>query len=148
MKFETSTEPQKKPTPRTNHLDPREYESRLQCMSPRLSFLLASDVDNFQFANLLGTVYCRGNLVFTPDGNSLLSPVGNRVSCFDLVKCANHSLDLCALQRYDTDFWVRSNKSFTFNFEHRKNIARIALSPQGTLLLSVDEGLTYSPCNT
>lgn len=41
-----------------------------------------------QFANLLGTVYCRGNLVFTPDGNSLLSPVGNRVSCFDLVKCA------------------------------------------------------------
>ncbi|KAL7275789.1 U3 snoRNP protein [Rhizina undulata] len=71
----------------------------------------------FNFANLLGTVYCRGNLVFTPDGNSLLSPVGNRVSCFDLV----------------------SNKSFTFGFEHRKNIARIALSPQGTLLLSVDE---------
>ncbi|KAG0637239.1 WD40-repeat-containing domain protein [Tuber brumale] len=71
----------------------------------------------FNFSNLLGTVYCRGNLVFTPDGNSLLSPVGNRVTCFDLV----------------------SNKSFTFSFEHRKNIARIALSPQGTLLLSIDE---------
>ncbi|KAI5780866.1 WD40-repeat-containing domain protein [Geopyxis carbonaria] len=71
----------------------------------------------FNFSNLLGTVYCRGNLVFTPDGNSLLSPVGNRVTCFDLV----------------------NNKSFTFGFEHRKNIARIALSPQGTLLLSVDE---------
>ncbi|KAF8253141.1 WD40 repeat-like protein [Wilcoxina mikolae CBS 423.85] len=61
--------------------------------------------------------YCSGNLVFTPDGNSLLSPVGNKVTCFDLV----------------------NNKSFTFGFEHRKNIARIALSPQGTLLLSVDE---------
>ena len=34
----------------------------------------------------------------------------------------------------------RSNKSFTFPFEHRRNIARIALSPQGTLLLTVDEG--------
>ncbi|KAI5852995.1 WD40-repeat-containing domain protein [Morchella snyderi] len=71
----------------------------------------------FHFANLLGTVYCRGNLAFTPDGNSLLSPVGNRVSCFDLV----------------------NNKSFTFSFEHRHNIARLALSPQGTLLLTVDE---------
>lgn len=39
-----------------------------------------------QFSNLLGTVYCSGNLVFTPDGNSLLSPVGNKVTCFDLVK--------------------------------------------------------------
>ncbi|RPB26948.1 WD40 repeat-like protein [Terfezia boudieri ATCC MYA-4762] len=71
----------------------------------------------FKFSNLLGTVYCRGNLLFTPDGNALLSPVGNRVTCFDLV----------------------NNKSFTFTFEHRKNIARIALNPQATLLLSVDE---------
>jgi hypothetical protein len=39
-----------------------------------------------QFSNLLGTVYGRGNLVFTPDGNSLLSPVGNRVSVFNLTK--------------------------------------------------------------
>ncbi|EPS37707.1 hypothetical protein H072_8584 [Dactylellina haptotyla CBS 200.50] len=72
---------------------------------------------DFNFSNLLGTVYCKGNLVFTPDGASLLSPVGNRVSCFDLA----------------------NNKSFTFSFAHRKNVARIALSPQGTLLLSVDE---------
>lgn len=42
--------------------------------------------DSRQFSNLLGTVYCSGNLVFTPDGNSLLSPVGNKVTCFDLVK--------------------------------------------------------------
>ncbi len=39
-----------------------------------------------QFSNLLGTVYCKGTLLFTPDGTSLLSPVGNRVSVFDLVK--------------------------------------------------------------
>ncbi|KAJ1339304.1 hypothetical protein BSLG_006071 [Batrachochytrium salamandrivorans] len=30
--------------------------------------------------------YKAGNVVFTPDGNSLVSPVGNRVSVFDLVK--------------------------------------------------------------
>lgn len=39
----------------------------------------------------------------------------------------------------DADAITLSNKSFTFGFEHRKNIARIALSPQGTLLLTVDE---------
>ncbi|KAK6347120.1 hypothetical protein TWF696_007199 [Orbilia brochopaga] len=72
---------------------------------------------DFNFSNLLGTVYCNGNLVFTPDGASLLSPVGNRVTCFDLA----------------------NNKSFTFTFAHRTNVARIALSPQATLLLSVDQ---------
>lgn len=39
-----------------------------------------------QFSNICGTVYRQGNVLFTPDGNSLLSPVGNRVSVFDLVK--------------------------------------------------------------
>lgn len=39
-----------------------------------------------QFSNLLGTVYRKGNLLFTPDGTCLLSPVGNRVSVFDLVQ--------------------------------------------------------------
>lgn len=68
-------------------------------MSSGPPLLLVPDVDSFQFANLLGTVYCRGNLVFTPDGNSLLSPVGNRVSCFDLVKCASYCLGLYA-------FWI------------------------------------------
>ncbi|KAK6453871.1 WD40-repeat-containing domain protein [Scheffersomyces xylosifermentans] len=72
---------------------------------------------DFRFSNLLGTVYREGNLVFSEDGTKLLSPVGNRVSCFDLVQ----------------------NRSFTFSYEHRKNIARIALNKQGTLLLSVDE---------
>ncbi|EFW22660.1 hypothetical protein D8B26_006252 [Coccidioides posadasii str. Silveira] len=72
---------------------------------------------DFKFSNLLGTVYRKGNLLFTPDGTCLLSPVGNKVSVFDLVH----------------------NKSYTLPFSHRSNIARIDLSPNGKLLLSVDE---------
>lgn len=82
---------------------------------------------DFKFSNLLGTVYCKGNLVFTPDGNSLLSPVGNRVSIFNLSR----------------------NSSHTLPFSHRRNISRLALTSDGKLLLSVDEDgraiLTYLP---
>ncbi|KAK6849635.1 hypothetical protein PG995_013468 [Apiospora arundinis] len=72
---------------------------------------------DFKFSNLLGTVYSQGNLLFSPDGTCLFSPVGNRVSVFDLV----------------------NNKSHTLPFAHRKNIARIGLTPRGNLLLSVDD---------
>ncbi|KAI8898667.1 WD40-repeat-containing domain protein [Globomyces pollinis-pini] len=71
---------------------------------------------DYKFSNLCGTVYKRGNLIFTPDGNSLLSPVGNRCSVYDLI----------------------SNKSYTLPFENRKDIARLALSPKATLLITVD----------
>lgn len=70
-----------------------------------------------QFSNLLGTVYRKGNLVYTRDGTCLLSPVGNRVSVFDLV----------------------NNKSYTLPFAHRVNIVRIGLHPKGQLLLTIDE---------
>ncbi|PTB79760.1 WD40 repeat-like protein [Trichoderma longibrachiatum ATCC 18648] len=72
---------------------------------------------DFRFSNLLGTVYCQGNLAFSPDGTHLFSPVGNRVTVFNLV----------------------DNKSHTLPFAHRKNIVRIGLSPRGNLLLTVDE---------
>ncbi|KAI0806171.1 WD40 repeat-like protein [Irpex lacteus] len=72
---------------------------------------------NFKFSNLCGTVYRQGNIVFSSDGNTVFSPVGNRVSAFDLV----------------------NNKSYTFPFENRKNIAVIALSPDSNVLVSVDE---------
>ena len=53
----------------------------------------------YKFSNLCGTVYKGGNLVFTPDGNTLLSPVGNRITAFELVSCVHdgraHSLQLC-----------------------------------------------------
>ena len=55
--------------------------------------------------------------MYTSDGATLLSPVGNRVTVFDLP----------------------NNKSHTLPFAHRTNIARIALHPRGQLLLSVDE---------
>ncbi|KIM22567.1 hypothetical protein M408DRAFT_18150 [Serendipita vermifera MAFF 305830] len=80
---------------------------------------------NFQFSNLLGSVYSQGNVLFTPvatssDGGtieSVLSPVGNRLSIFDLV----------------------NNRSRTLPFQTRKNISTIALSPDGKVLVVVDE---------
>ena len=72
---------------------------------------------NFVFSNLCGCMYKQGNIIFTPDGTSVLSPVGNRVTQFDL----------------------KNNKSTTFPFQNRKNISRICLSPSGDLLISVDE---------
>ncbi|TFK22112.1 WD40 repeat-like protein [Coprinopsis marcescibilis] len=72
---------------------------------------------NYKLSNICGTVYRQGNVIFSADGNSLYSPVGNRVSVFDLV----------------------NNKSFTFPFENRKNISAIALSPDGNVLVSVDD---------
>ncbi|KAM0787544.1 hypothetical protein ACM66B_003615 [Microbotryomycetes sp. NB124-2] len=78
---------------------------------------MATTSSAFRFHNLCGTVYRQGNVVFTPDGNSVVSPVGNRVSVFDLV----------------------NNKSRTLAFENRKNIACIALSPDASTLVSVDE---------
>ncbi|CCD26615.1 snoRNA-binding rRNA-processing protein PWP2 NDAI_0I00460 [Naumovozyma dairenensis CBS 421] len=72
---------------------------------------------DFKFSNLLGTVYRQGNIIFSNDGTKLLSPVGNRISVFDLI----------------------NNQSFTFEYEHRKNIATFDLNKQATLLLSVDE---------
>ncbi|KAI8141777.1 WD40 repeat-like protein [Fennellomyces sp. T-0311] len=69
------------------------------------------------FSNLCGTVYTAGNLIFTPDGNSILSPVGNRVSLFDLV----------------------NNKSLTLPVEMRKDIQLMALSPNATLLVTIDK---------
>ncbi|XP_064503026.1 periodic tryptophan protein 2 homolog [Pseudopipra pipra] len=71
----------------------------------------------YRFSGLLGTVYRRGNLSFTRDGNSLLSPVGNRVSLFDL----------------------KNNKCETFPLATRLNIVCVGLSPDGTLAILIDE---------
>uniref|UniRef100_A0A8C3QNH3 Small-subunit processome Utp12 domain-containing protein n=1 Tax=Cyanoderma ruficeps TaxID=181631 RepID=A0A8C3QNH3_9PASS len=70
-----------------------------------------------QFSGLLGTVYRRGNLSFTPDGNSLLSPVGNRISLFDL----------------------KNNKCETLPLATRLNIVCVGLSPDGSLAILIDE---------
>ncbi|GAM19013.1 hypothetical protein SAMD00019534_021880 [Acytostelium subglobosum LB1] len=71
----------------------------------------------YRFSNLLGTVYSRGNLLFTPDGNNVISPVGNRITVFDLV---NHT-------------------SITLPVQTRRDINIMALSPNGRILLASDE---------
>ena len=71
---------------------------------------------SYRFSNLLGTVYKCGNVCYSSDGNVLYSPVGNRISVFDLV---NHT-------------------SYTLPFEARKNIARICVSNNGRFLITVD----------
>ncbi|XP_075053645.1 periodic tryptophan protein 2 homolog [Mixophyes fleayi] len=72
---------------------------------------------SYKFSNLLGTFYCRGNLSFTPDGNSVISPVGNRLSIFHL----------------------KNNNAETLPLASRCNITSVALSPDGSLGILVDE---------
>uniref|UniRef100_A0A8D8ZYI4 Periodic tryptophan protein 2 homolog n=2 Tax=Cacopsylla melanoneura TaxID=428564 RepID=A0A8D8ZYI4_9HEMI len=71
----------------------------------------------FKFSNLLGTVYRKGDLVFTKDGNSVISPVGNKITIYDLKN--NKSKTLC----------IESS----FNFEH------LALSPNNSTLVGINE---------
>jgi len=71
----------------------------------------------YKFSNLLGTVYKKGNIIFSKTGDCLLSPVGNRVTLFDL----------------------KSNKSRTLGLENRKDISCICLSPDSSILIAVDD---------
>ncbi|KAF5739113.1 Periodic tryptophan protein 2-like protein [Tripterygium wilfordii] len=71
---------------------------------------------NYRFQNLLGASYRGGNAVITQDA-TLISPVGNRVCVTDLLK--SHTL--------------------TLPVQASSNVTRIAASPDGTFLLTVDE---------
>lgn len=71
---------------------------------------------SYRLKRVCGNVYSNGNIIFTPDGNSVISPVGNRVTLFDLVE----------------------QSSITLPFENKKNIRRIALSHNGRFLITVD----------
>lgn len=71
---------------------------------------------NFKFVNLLGAAY-RGGNVLIADNTKLLTPVGNRVSAIDLAK----------------------SETVTHPFQNSKNIVRIAVTPNGGLLFSIDE---------
>jgi periodic tryptophan protein 2 len=66
-------------------------------------------------SNVLSSSSKGSNVVFTSDGNSVLSPVGNRVQVLDLL---HHT-------------------SRTLPFEARSNVRRIALSPEDDRLLIV-----------
>ncbi|CAF4339724.1 unnamed protein product, partial [Adineta steineri] len=69
------------------------------------------------FSNLLGTVYHKGNLLFTPDSNALITPVGNRATVIDL----------------------KNGRSETLSFESEFNIICSTLSSNGALLLVINE---------
>ncbi|EWM22550.1 small nucleolar ribonucleoprotein complex subunit, partial [Nannochloropsis gaditana] len=69
-------------------------------------------------SRLLGAVHSGGNVVFSPDGNTLYSPVTNRVVVFDLIRHVSTMLP----------------------YEHAYPIRRVAVSPNGRFLLTVDTG--------
>jgi periodic tryptophan protein 2 len=71
---------------------------------------------SYRLSKICGNVFENGNLIFTPDGNSVISPIGNRITIFDLVQ---HS-------------------TTTLPFENKKSIARIELSHNGRFLITVD----------
>ena len=67
-----------------------------------------------RLSKVLGTPFANGNLVFS--GDSILSPVGNRCTIFDLVQ----------------------QTTSTLPFETRKNIRRMAVSHSGRFLVLID----------
>ncbi|TRY56497.1 hypothetical protein DNTS_008787, partial [Danionella cerebrum] len=69
------------------------------------------------FSNLLGAFYKQGNLSFSKNGDSVISPVGNRISVFDL----------------------KNNKTETFPVSTSKNIRCLGISPNGNLAILIDE---------
>lgn len=72
---------------------------------------------SYKFSNLLGSVYRKGNLIFTADGNTVISPVGNRITFHDL----------------------KNNKSSTLPVESDYNYTALDLSPNGCMLIAVNE---------
>ncbi|KAK4290610.1 hypothetical protein Pmani_036500 [Petrolisthes manimaculis] len=71
----------------------------------------------YKFSNLLGTVYRKGTVIFSKDGNTVLCPVGNKISMYDL----------------------RNNRSCTLPVESQYNFTALALAPNGNLLIAADE---------
>ena len=71
----------------------------------------------FKLSNILGSIYHKGTLEFSPDGNCLLSPVGNKVVCYDL----------------------QNNRSAALAIEAEYNIVHLSFSPNGRLVLAATE---------
>jgi len=71
---------------------------------------------NYQLNNFCGCIYKNGNVVFDDKKNLLFSPVGNRITIFDL----------------------ENNISSTPDCQTRSDIAKIALSSKKGILMAVD----------
>ncbi|KJH52858.1 WD domain, G-beta repeat protein, partial [Dictyocaulus viviparus] len=70
------------------------------------------------FSNLIGSVYRNGNVIFSPDGSSVISPVGNKISVFDL----------------------KNNVSRTLSFDSLHNITAMAINNTGSHMIVSNEG--------
>uniref|UniRef100_A0A1I8EA68 U3 snoRNP-associated protein Utp1 n=1 Tax=Wuchereria bancrofti TaxID=6293 RepID=A0A1I8EA68_WUCBA len=77
------------------------------------------------FSSLIGTVYRDGNVTFSTDGNSIISPVGNKVTIFDLKK-------IVMSVNY-------SNHANTIAIESNFNIKLITVHPSGMHAFLVNE---------
>lgn len=80
---------------------------------------------SFNLSNVLGSVYHKGNVEFTPDGNCVLSPVGNKVISYDL----------------------KNSKCQAVPFEVEYNLNHLALSPNGSILLAATERTQLYICS-
>ena len=76
------------------------------------------------------------------DGDSVFSPVGNRISQFDLKRCVVSEGVHMSPRVLSRAAYCR-NKSWTHPFENRTNISCFAVSPNGLLMISIDEGIIY-----
>jgi periodic tryptophan protein 2 len=83
----------------------------------------------------LGTVYRQGNLTFSNDGYTLLSPVGNKITLFDLKKYRFLFYFPSMLYSFF------SNSSSTLSIESILNIGVVALNPAGTHLFLINDGI-------
>ncbi|VBB30467.1 unnamed protein product [Acanthocheilonema viteae] len=70
-----------------------------------------------KFSSLIGTVYRDGNVTFSTDGNSVISPVGNKVTVFDL----------------------KNNQANTIAIESNFNIKLVTVHPSGIYAFLINE---------
>ena len=125
-----------------------------------------SQVSNYRLCDCNTKLTCPRSLeslltlTITQDGNSVLSPVGNRVSIFDLVNNTSRTLPFenrYFYKRKRTITFIKSNvveqfasviSSYSkhvlieFLYTSSCNISRLALSRDGVLLISIDEGMS------
>ena len=71
---------------------------------------------SYRLSKICGQIYSNGNLLFTSDGNSVISAIGNHINIYDLVK----------------------QNVITLPFENNHDISCLAISHNGKFLISVD----------
>uniref|UniRef100_A0A915PYK6 Small-subunit processome Utp12 domain-containing protein n=1 Tax=Setaria digitata TaxID=48799 RepID=A0A915PYK6_9BILA len=90
-------------------------ESKKKTSAAKIKLL--EDKIYMKFSSLIGTVYRGGNVTFSTDGNSVISPVGNKVTVFDL----------------------KNNQANTIAVESSFNIKLVTVHPSGTHAFFVNE---------